>query len=84
LVVLDKESDCFRFAVSLFTTDLLDTPHLDVRQSQAWLDARDIPNFEVTGRSSDFKKRGVWLGADHAWAVVGLTEYTNKFPDSQN
>jgi len=83
LVVLDKENDCAVFAANFFVKDgdmlssLRDEP-LEIIQH--FLNKWHVPNYLITGRQNDFLKRGVWLSEEHAWAVIGLTEF-NEIKD---
>jgi len=78
LVKLDNASDCVVYASSFFSSDtafISSLRHETVEVVQARLVSRGIPCHLVRGRQNDFLSRGVWLSVDHAWAVVGLTEY---------
>jgi hypothetical protein len=87
LVVLNTQEDCIFNAAAWFVKDtaFLDTLRHETKELiTSRLVSRHVPTFEVKGRPNDFLKRGVWLTSDHAWAVVGLTEYKEKVGDSEN
>jgi len=87
LVVVDKEEQCIRFAASLFVND---RAFLDVISNETievveyHLNRFGIPNYRVAGKPNDFLRRGVWLTVDHAWAVLGMTEFKEKEEQIEN
>jgi len=81
LVVVDSEGDCAAQAAAWFIRDnaflhLIRGESIDVVEMH--LARVHVPTFRVRGDSSDFKKEGVWLSAEHAWAVIGLTEFKER------
>lgn len=81
LVILDTEEDCAAFAVSKFTKDpaTLQLVRGETREviREVCL-RRNIPVHDVRGKPNDFLKKGVWLTENHAWAVIGLTDYKDQ------
>jgi len=78
LVVVDSEENCAVAAASWFTRDAAlfrQVKNEDVDTVECVLARHHVPVYRLRGKPNDFLKRGVWLSADHAWAVVGLTEY---------
>lgn len=87
LVVVDSADDCAYNAARWFEVDevILDSlRHEPVDVVEALLVKQHVPVYRVKGRPNDFLKRGIWLAFDHAWAVVGLTEYKLKRPVSDD
>jgi hypothetical protein len=81
LVVLDKEEDCAVYAVSHFTQDNKTLQLVKGETKEIIKDVctrRNIPVHDVRGKPNDFLRKGVWLSDNHAWAVIGLTEYKDQ------
>jgi len=79
LVMLDREEDCAEYAFGVFDAPMPGT-YRDHSAETLRLIAGElqIPTFTVEGRNSDFRKRGIWFGAGHCWAVVSMTEVTRR------
>lgn len=81
LIIVDSEENCAQVAASWFTDNPTITRQVKYENAdviECVLSKYNIPVYRVRAKPNDFSKRGVWLTADHAWAVVGLTEYKHK------
>jgi len=83
LLTFDLETDCAEFAFMCFGV-VADVRDRTMEEVMAVGTDIGIPVFKVSGKKSDFKKRGLWFSAEHVWAVIGMTEVTNQLSDIQD
>jgi len=79
LVVVDLENNCVPRSLAWFTgEDVSHLSNVSVDSLVSFCSVRALPIFEITGRRSDYTKRGIWYRDNHCVAVVGLTEFKVK------
>lgn len=75
LAVKQSSTDCAAYAVSMFSNNegLIEAVRNESADDIEHLCVQfHIPVYRMKGRPNDLNKRGVWLSADHAWAVVSI------------
>lgn len=80
LAVKQSSTDCAAYAVSMFSDNegLIEAVRNESADDIEHLCVQfHIPVYRMKGRPNDLNKRGVWLSADHAWAVVTIDDCTD-------